>query len=312
MPQSLSFVTLDVFTQDRYLGNPLAVVNVPAGRDVSTEVMQTIAREFNLSETIFVHEGAKGKDGVVEWRVRIFLTRREVPFAGHPTIGAAVYALSTLAPSSRGRFLANAGPIDLTFNDNFAKASIPHSLHIHTRYPFTLEQVYALQPSLRGVLRDQSAITVASPVKGMSFVMVELPDLSALEKITTSPKPSPKLDDYDDWDTGFSGSYFYVFTSTPKADDGTPLFKLQTRMIEGVLEDPATGSAACALTSVLALKNAKSSSRKVFHFEVTQGLEMGRKSDIGVTVTLDPKLEAVEKVELAGSAVKVMEGVVEY
>lgn len=86
MPQSqqLSFVTLDVFTQERYLGNPLAVVKVPAGQDVSTEVMQTIAREFNLSETIFVHEGTKaeGSAGVVEWRVRIFLTTRELPFAG--------------------------------------------------------------------------------------------------------------------------------------------------------------------------------------------------------------------------------------
>ncbi|KAK4498137.1 hypothetical protein PRZ48_010793 [Zasmidium cellare] len=310
MPQQLSFVTLDVFTQERYLGNPLAVVNVPSGRDVSTEVMQTIAREFNLSETIFVHEGKKG-DGVTEWRVRIFLTKREIPFAGHPTIGAAVYALSTLSPSTQGRLIANAGPIDLAFKDNVAKASIPHNLHVHTRYPFTLEQVYALQPTLRGVLNDQSAITVASPVKGMSFVLVELPNLEALSKITTSPKPSPKLDDYDDWDTGFAGSYFYVFTSTPQANEEAP-FKLQTRMIEGLIEDPATGSAACALTSVLALKNTKSSSRKVFQFEVTQGLEMGRKSDIGVTVTLDQSRQAIEKVELSGSAVKVMEGVVEY
>lgn len=85
MPQ-LSFVTLDVFTQERYLGNPLAVVKVPAGQDVSMEVMQTIAREFNLSETIFVHEGEKrGDDGVMEWRVRIFLTTREIPFAGLST-----------------------------------------------------------------------------------------------------------------------------------------------------------------------------------------------------------------------------------
>lgn len=79
---TLPFVTLDVFTRTRYQGNPLAVVTIPVGRDVATETMQTIAREFNLSETIFVHEGVDGEDGVREWRVRIFLVRGEVPFAG--------------------------------------------------------------------------------------------------------------------------------------------------------------------------------------------------------------------------------------
>lgn len=224
---------------------------------------------------------------------------------GHPTIGAAVHALSTLSPSPRGRLIANAGPIDLNFAANIAQASIPHNLHIHTRYPFTPEQVRALQPALRDIVRDQSQITVASPVKGMSFVMVELPDLEALGKVTTSAKPSPELDDYDDWNTGFSGSYFYVVTGTTNPSTT----HLRTRMIEGLMEDAATGSAACALTSVLALRQASTATHS---FQVTQGVEMGRKSDIGVTVTLAADRESVEKVELSGSAVKVMEGVVEF
>lgn len=83
MPQ-LSFVTLDVFTQQRYAGNSLAVVRLPAEPQhiVSDEQMLAIAREFQLSETIFIHEGRTGNDGLPEWRVRIFLISEEIPFAG--------------------------------------------------------------------------------------------------------------------------------------------------------------------------------------------------------------------------------------
>lgn len=138
-------------------------------------------------------------------------------------------------------------------------------------------------------------------------MQIELPDLKALANIKTSKKPSPRLD--DDWDEGFSGSHFYVILSTSTSGDEVERYHLQTRMIEGTFEDPATGSAACALTCYLALKHARS---RFSHFEITQGLEMGRESHIEVTITLKLDLKSVEKVELGGTAVKVMEGVVEY
>lgn len=98
MPQ-FPFVTLDVFTQARYAGNPLALVRLPQNHGVSDERMQGIAREFNLSETIFLHEGRVGEDGVPEWRVRIFLTTSEIPFAGEA--GALCYcaAVPLMHPS---------------------------------------------------------------------------------------------------------------------------------------------------------------------------------------------------------------------
>merc|ERR1711959_594742 len=71
---SLPFVTLDVFTTERFKGNPLGLIKVPQGQDVSSETMQTIAREFNLSESVFLYEGKIGADGVPEWRYRIFMT----------------------------------------------------------------------------------------------------------------------------------------------------------------------------------------------------------------------------------------------
>jgi PhzF family phenazine biosynthesis protein len=95
MSQKLSFVTLDVFTRQRYAGNPLAVVLLPDNpedpgkapkdkeEDISTGALQLVAREFNLSETVFVYPArASEKDGVLEWRIRIFLVNAEITFAG--------------------------------------------------------------------------------------------------------------------------------------------------------------------------------------------------------------------------------------
>jgi len=79
------FVTLDVFTETRFAGNPLAVVLEPDGLD--TAAMQTIAREFNFPETVFVFAPENSANRA---RLRIFTPTRELPFAGHPTVGTAV------------------------------------------------------------------------------------------------------------------------------------------------------------------------------------------------------------------------------
>lgn len=301
---SLSFVTVDVFTTTRYAGNPLAIVNVPKGHDISDDQMQQIAREFNLSESVFLHESTASDNGIPEWRIRIFMTNTELPFAGHPTIGTACYALGTVAENApKGRLIANAGPIEVDFASGVARAAIPHNIHVHTENPFSVNDVHHLQPALAGVLPQ--AIDIVSPVKGMNFVCVELPDLATLAKLeNTGVRPQPKLDEA--WNVGFAGSLFYVLTDGSVGDNQT--VKVRTRMMEGNFEDPATGSAACALGAYLSLK-AKS---KSVRFEVTQGVEMGRKSDIGIAVVLKDGLDAVESIELSGSAVKIMEGVVEY
>lgn len=77
----LDFCTVDVFTRERFLGNPLAIVRIPAGKDLSYETRLKIAREFNLSETIFVYE-QRGEESVDTVRASIFITTQELPFAG--------------------------------------------------------------------------------------------------------------------------------------------------------------------------------------------------------------------------------------
>lgn len=304
MPQ-FKFVTLDVFTTTRYLGNPLAIVQIPASQNVSTEQMQTVAREFNLSETLFLHGSTPGQDGSPEWRVRIFVTNMEIPFAGHPTIGAACFALSALGQKTKGKLICNAGPIDIRYDNGVAVASIPHNFHRHSQYPLTIDGVYAIHPSLEATGQKPIAITVASPVKGMNFVCIELPDLETLGQIDTSgPEPRVKLD--DEWNEGLVGSLLYVITDLPSSGEG--VVKVRTRMLMGSLEDPATGSASCALCAHLALELQLGRSIK---FELTQAVEMGRNSDIGVVLTLNENHDGVERIELSGSAVKVMQGMIE-
>lgn len=299
----LSFVTLDVFTQKRFAGNPLAVVIISKDQEVTKDQRQGIAREFNLSETVFLAR-EEDSNGLPEWRVYIHMTDRELPFAGHPTIGSACYALGTLANNaSKGRLVCNAGPVDVDYEDGVAEASIPHNVRVHTETKFPLHQLWELQPALQKAAEPMS-IDVVSPVKGMNFICVELADLDCLALVQTSGlQPKTKLD--EGWH-GFQALYFYVLLhGFPQNDTKVAI---RTRMIEGSLEDPATGSAACGLSAYLALKH----KRQRVQFEITQGLEMGRQSDIGVTVTLKESLRAVEKIKLSGTAVKVMEGTLQF
>ncbi|KAK3070635.1 hypothetical protein LTR53_010119 [Teratosphaeriaceae sp. CCFEE 6253] len=301
---SLSFATVDVFTTTRFAGNPLAIVRIPQGQDVPTEQLQRIADEFNLSETVFLYESAADSR---EWRVRIFMVSFELPFAGHPTIGTACYALGTLADNAAsGKFLCKAGPIGLDYSAGVAKASIPHNVHIHTEHKFTLEQLYTFQPALKAT-KPPHAMNIISPVRGMNFLCVELASLEDLALVkVTGIRPSAQLD--TDWDVGFTASYFYVVMHQP-GDRRPERLDVRTRMIEGTMEDPATGSAACGLCALLATDG----KHPDLAVSIVQGVEMGRRSEIGVDVRLmGPDWEAVETIHLSGSAVKVMEGTVEY
>jgi PhzF family phenazine biosynthesis protein len=288
----LSFMTLDVFTTIRYAGNPLAVVTVPsAHRSQLTQTQkQNIAREFNLSETVFVHECAE--DSADEVPIDIFTIKAEIPFAGHPTIGTSHYLLHK-NPSTKA-ILTKAGRIGITLDasTNTVSAAVPHNVHIHTA-------------SLSGGFGSMSASPYVSIVKGMTFILVRLVDLAALKNAEKSSKHKPYDPEELDkgWREGFTGTYFYVVLGT----DAHGRIEVRTRM-HGSTEDPATGSAASALACYLALQEPREKEKGPFEFAVTQGVEMGRKSDIGLKVVRNEEGSAIESVTLSGTAVTVMEG----
>lgn len=303
--QSLDFVTLDVFTSTRYEGNQLALVKIPSTlqTSISQQQKQTIAREFNLSETVFLHEQQNPE--VPEWKINIFITTAELPFAGHPTIGAAYYALNQGKGFEKGVLIAKAGRIDISKRVEggvvIVDAGIPHNVRIHRNTHNSLGRGIPWISSLATVVEAELNAPFVSIVKGMTFLLVELQTLEELATVqVTSTEPGflDLLDEDGGWNVGFVGRYYFVRTGEGK---------IRTRMLEVGFEDPATGSAACALASYLALRGAGEGGLKV---EIEQGVEMGRRSVIGVEVEIGDVDGArnVKSVRLSGTAVQVMEG----
>ncbi|KAL8945094.1 MAG: hypothetical protein Q9211_000367 [Gyalolechia sp. 1 TL-2023] len=303
------FVTLDVFTQNRFSGNPLAIVEVPPDSDLSQQTKQLLAREFNYSETVFLHPPSSGGTASNR-RYDIFTTTEELPFAGHPTIGTLVYCLddNQAEPATRSVTLqAKAGPIVGHFNreTRIAEASIPHNVRIH-QMPVPLQSILNIQPSMRKLqARLQLSCPLVSIVKGMTFVLINLPRTEDLaELIVGGPGIDRKTLRWDDGWESFTAPYFYAIVSE---DEEKKHIRIRSRLIEPVCgEDPATGSAASTLCAYLALQRRLADT--TYSFDIEQGIEMGRRSDIRVKVELASSGNSVKRVELSGSAVRISQG----
>ncbi|KAJ7267242.1 hypothetical protein C8J57DRAFT_1181887 [Mycena rebaudengoi] len=300
MTRQLKFTTLDVFTATPFLGNPLAIVHVPSTVSLTQTEKQLIAREFNLSETVFHHEQplSAGSPVVID----IFTPTSELPFAGHPTIGSGFYLLS-LAPQLDALTLrTKAGDIPVVRDADAARVrlQVPIDFKVHPR--LVLPAAKDTQRDLRAadyVNGAAGAEAVASIVKGMTFVLLALASEDALARMlpySTEMVIPGAADVLGAWHVGFTGVYAFV-----ERADGI----VRTRMFAGPVEDPATGSAASTLGGWLALR--KGAGKHTI--EIVQGIEMGRRSDIKVVVDVGEDL-VIKNIALEGAAVKVMEGVV--
>lgn len=334
----LRFVTLDVFTTQRFRGNPLAIVYVPPTEELSQDQKQTIAREFNLSETVFVHlpppdidsKSHANVDGNLnDVSIDIFTISQELPFAGHPTVGTSYHLLSKTDKVSTITIITKAGRIPARFDPdaNRVRLEIPHAITIHdASAPIAdVSQALGLRPSFPpgSVIPNDlkgTHVALVSIVKGLAFVFVRVAslDILGLLRNTGFKFDAHNLAAKDLARDTFIGMYAYYI------DEESETTKIRTRMFEGNWEDPATGSAAsclCAYLSIVAARGDRSTSAQVIpkKYEITQGVEMGRRCDIGVEVQLKPtagedgKEEGawVEKIWLGGSAVEVMRGTID-
>ncbi|ORY81549.1 hypothetical protein BCR37DRAFT_380446 [Protomyces lactucae-debilis] len=315
---TLDFCTLDVFTTKRYEGNPLALIKLlPAQSEQLTQAdKQKIAKEFNLSESIFVHlphpvDSGDGPQDCTpglqtgDYKVDIFLTNMEIPFAGHPTIGAATWlAKNGYNPK---RIITKAGPIPIEMDNDMANAGIPQAFHRH-RWLESLQASTLLSENAR-------PYALCSIVKGMTFLLVELNTSDALDRVPLIQadihEMLPKVSDLDEgWRTGMIGVYYFFKTQHREDDEqgAHQCISVRTRMLEGLtLEDPATGSAACTLACALFMLEDKRAPKMTM--EVTQGVEMGRRSEINVQVEADALGSLADvMVTLRGTAVPVMNG----
>lgn len=304
----LPFVTLDVFTTTPYLGNPLGVVHIPHSQadSITQAQKQQIAKEFNLSETIFIHDSETESTNAEsanhkEVRIDIFTTTQELPFAGHPTVGAGFHLSSSLGSAASGTvppliLVTKAGKIPVTFDASdggVTHLEVPHAITIHDESLVTLEhaaQVIGL-PSTSGIIpnnTNKQGPALISIVKGLSFVLVQVESLEVLGKCKIAGREITCADaGIDDSDgNGFVGVYAYCIRS-PQTNGEEELREVRTRLFfEKNFEDPATGSAASALAAYLSIVKTRENQGvdgQMLRYAITSGVEMGRKSDISVS-----------------------------
>ena len=269
------FVTCDVFTTVRFGGNPLAVL--PHASGLSDQQMQQIAREFNFSETTFVFPPTDGNTR----QVRIFTPTTEVPFAGHPNIGtafvlASIGELDDFSETKQIVFEEKAGVVPITLR-KCEDASISCELKAPERLSLgaivsTQDVASAVSLSVDDVLTRTHVPQVASV--GLPFLLAELSDRAALERAKAA------LDGFES--IARQGVTPDVHLYVRSNDE----FDIRARMFapfDGVPEDPATGSANCALAALLAQLDDKSTSH--YEFRIAQGVEMRRPSLLHARVT---------------------------
>jgi trans-2,3-dihydro-3-hydroxyanthranilate isomerase len=264
------YVTVDVFTESPFSGNPLAVVL--DARGLSSSQMQAIAREFNYSESAFVLPAQSPEHTA---RVRIFTPTAEIPFAGHPNIGTA-FALAyedLLGGAHRVVFEEAAGlvPLDILTRDGLAvgaELTAPEALTLRGEVP-----VQAVADCLAlGAEQIATSVHVPQVVSvGLPFLVVELCTREALRAIRPHMPAFAGLPEID------GVKSIYAYTRDTAAD--TPACDLQARMFspfDGVGEDPATGSATAAVAALLAHLEAGADAEVTLR--ISQGVDMGRPS----------------------------------
>jgi trans-2,3-dihydro-3-hydroxyanthranilate isomerase len=288
----------DVFTDTRFGGNQLAVL--PEAQGLSDRQMQQVAREFNFSESAFVLPAERGHAR----RVRIFTPTAEVPFAGHPNIGTA-FVLATMGAL---------GPIDSSITVTFEEKAGQVPITIHRRQETLWCQLSA--PERLSLGKTVAAEVLASAVSlapedvvitthqpqvasvGLPFLVTELRDRSALARARVNGQGFDAL--------VARGVVPDVHLYTRSGDE----FDIRARMFapfDGVPEDPATGSANCALAGLLSHYGPATDGTT--SWRIAQGVEMGRPSVLEASA--EKRGGVVVATRVGGASVLVSEGIIE-
>lgn len=321
------FITCDVFTDTRFGGNQLAVHPEAAG--LTPEQMQQIAREFNFSETTFVLPPERGHDR----RVRIFTPTQEVPFAGHPNIGTAFVLAVT------GAFGPPEVARTVTFEEDAGLVAVAIEPHGEGRITCELKAPQRLSlggtvpaeavAASVGLTADDIVATAHEPLVasvGLPFVIAELRDRDALARAKPSLDGAEAL-----LAAGAEVPDVHVYVRSggepaagPEGEpasgpEGEPAaagvgagghFDIRARMfspLDGIPEDPATGSANCALAGLLG--HLEPAPDGAFGWRIAQGVEMGRPSVLEARI--EKRGGEVTDIWIGGESVRVSEGWIE-
>lgn len=284
------FQTVDVFTDRKFGGNPLAVI--PDARGLSTEQMQSIAAEFNLAETTFVLPPRDPKNTA---HVRIFTPKSEMPFAGHPNVGTAfVLARMGRAAGDRLVFEEKAGlvPLDLTRENGVVVAA-------RLAAPQPLASVEKIAPEIVAqAVGLAAADIVGQPViasTGNNFLFAEVRSREVLKAASYNIEVFRKHLPME----RTVGVHLYVTGADIQTRMFAPLF--------GVPEDPATGSANVTLIGLLALRDPQPD--LTFSRTIGQGVDMGRPSVLEATA--EKKGGKIVATYIGGRCVPMLNGTID-
>jgi len=305
--KAFRYLTLDVFTATPFGGNQLAVF--PDARGIPERHLQAIAREFNFSETTFVHPP---DDPHHTRRVRIFTPGAELPFAGHPTVGtahalAATGQLALESPNADGVSLTHlvleelVGPVPVTVRarggvPEFAQLSVaklPELLEPPRPEPAVLAAVFSLRTDDL-VLGDWMPSPVSS---GIPFLFVPVRTRDAVRRARV------RMDLWDTWLRGSPSSEIMVFAMDAEHAGHDVRARVFVPGLD-IPEDPATGSACASLARYLADRDARADG--TLRWTVEQGFEMGRPSLIEAEA--DKMAGRVTQVRVGGKSVMMGEG----
>jgi trans-2,3-dihydro-3-hydroxyanthranilate isomerase len=298
---ALSYSVYDVFTDTKLAGNPLAVIFDGEGLDDAA--MQAVARETNLSETVFVRPA---NNPAYTARIRIFTPGRELPFAGHPTVGTAI-ALAEKAHGAGTLDLVsvleeNVGPVRCAVRlrdgeASFAEFDLPRKSQ---QIPLPLDKLgiadaLSLKTTEIGFENHVPSIWSA----GVPFLMVPVHDVGAAERLEFDPQLWEKTVPFVDG--ALASAYIYCRGGV------NHVAKFHARMFAsgmGISEDPATGSAAAALSGAINHFDRLTDGHHPILIE--QGLEMGRPSFIHLHMDIEGG--TISNARIGGQAVRIATG----
>src|SRR3984893_15606059 len=283
-------VQVDVFTDRALTGNALAVFH--DGRGLSTEQMQALAREMNLSETTFILPGEASAEKARGIRVRIFTVQEELPFAGHPTLGTA-FVQRGQTGASDVRLDLNVGTVPVRFTEEPSQPAFGEMTQKNPEFGAIhgVEDVARLTGLSAADFDDSAPIQTVST--GVPFTIAALRSLKTLQNLRLDLNRSAEY-------LARSGGKFFYFVCRESVD---PQARLHARMIFYNGDDPATGSAAGCCSAWMVAHGVAASDERVL---IEQGLEVHRPSSIFVLANKQDN--QVANVRVGGNCVEVLRG----
>ncbi len=288
--KKLAMVQVDVFTEQALQGNSLAVFL--DGRGLSTELMQSLAREMNLSETTFILPRDPAKERESGVRVRIFTVQEELPFAGHPTLGTA-FVLRGQTSAAEVRLALNVGTVPVRFEETTGQPVFGEMTQKDPEFGAThdreqVARVLGLTPADFDV-----NLPIQTVSTGVPFTVAPIVKLSKIQNLKIDLRRALEY-----LETRESKFFYFVCRETvdPKA-------RLHARMIFYNGEDPATGSAAGCCAAWAVAHDVIASDERIL---IEQGVEMHRPSSIFVRAT--KRDNQIINVRVGGNCVEVMRG----